>query len=182
MHKSQSLFYLTPALHVSGVTINHPQEDKTVTTASGNHYTVLLSAAIVEESELVWVCCGLRCTDLWTLNLLVTSSFLLISSYNSPAPVSVKKWSRTGARSETVHCNSLHKTDLLAPDRQVCGIPPEDYDNTLYLPCTPSRTPLSCTFTTKFFNPLNPELNPICHLLALLGAHHILHVSRIRVN
>jgi len=30
-------------------------------------------------------------------------------------------------------------------------------------------------------NPLNAELNPICHLLALLGAHHILHVSRIRV-
>jgi len=29
---------------------------------------------------------------------------------------------------------------------------------------------------------LNPELNPICHLLALLGAHHIIHVSRIRVN
>jgi hypothetical protein len=22
-------------------------------------------------------------------------------------------------------------------------------------------------------NPLNAELNPICHLLALLGAHHI---------
>ena len=32
------------------------------------------------------------------------------------------------------------------------------------------------------FNPLNAELNPICHLLALLGAHHILHVSRIWVN
>ena len=32
------------------------------------------------------------------------------------------------------------------------------------------------------FNPLNAELNPICHLLALLGAHPILHVSRIRVN
>jgi len=31
-------------------------------------------------------------------------------------------------------------------------------------------------------NPLNVELNPICHLLALLGAHHILHVSRIRVK
>ena len=30
--------------------------------------------------------------------------------------------------------------------------------------------------------PLNPELNPICHLLALLEAHHILHVSRIRVK
>jgi len=31
-------------------------------------------------------------------------------------------------------------------------------------------------------NPLNAELNPICHLPAFLGAHHILHVSRIRVN
>jgi hypothetical protein len=32
------------------------------------------------------------------------------------------------------------------------------------------------------FNPLSAELNPICHLLALLGAHHIFHFSRIRVN
>ena len=31
-------------------------------------------------------------------------------------------------------------------------------------------------------NPLNAELNPICHLLTLLGAHPILHVSRIRVK
>jgi len=30
-------------------------------------------------------------------------------------------------------------------------------------------------------NPLNPELNPICYLLALL-AHHFIHVSRIRVK
>jgi len=29
---------------------------------------------------------------------------------------------------------------------------------------------------------LNAELNPICHLLVLLGAHPILHISRIRVN
>jgi len=54
MHMLQSLFYLTTALHVSGVTSTHPQEHKTtVTTASGNRYTVLLSAAIVEELELV---------------------------------------------------------------------------------------------------------------------------------
>ena len=31
-------------------------------------------------------------------------------------------------------------------------------------------------------NPLNAELNPIRHLLALVGARHIVHVSRIRVN
>jgi len=34
----------------------------------------------------------------------------------------------------------------------------------------------------KGINPLNAELNPICYLLALLGAHHFLHVSRIRIN
>jgi len=34
----------------------------------------------------------------------------------------------------------------------------------------------------KRFNPLNAELNPICHLLALLGAHHIFQVSGLRVN
>jgi len=45
----------------------------------------------------------------------------------------------------------------------------------------------SVSFTCKYqvyvsLNPLYAKLNPICHLLALLGAHHILHVSRIRVN
>ena len=35
--------------------------------------------------------------------------------------------------------------------------------------------------TMSQFNPLNPELNPICYLLTLLG-HHFLHVSRIRVK
>jgi hypothetical protein len=38
MHMLQSLFYLTTALHVSGVTITQLQEHKTcVTTASGVH-------------------------------------------------------------------------------------------------------------------------------------------------
>jgi hypothetical protein len=36
--------------------------------------------------------------------------------------------------------------------------------------------------TRRFFNPLNAELNPIRHLLALAGAHHFVHVSKIRVN
>jgi len=63
-----------------------------------------------------------------------------------------------------------------------------------------SKTVLTKTFTVKncvlppseaqrstwdipdILNPLNPELNPICYLLALLGAHHFLHVSRIRVK
>jgi len=52
MHKSQSLFYLTTALNVSGFTITHLQEHKTtVTTESGNRYTVLLPAAIMDSSR-----------------------------------------------------------------------------------------------------------------------------------
>jgi len=34
--------------------------------------------------------------------------------------------------------------------------------------------------SSHVINPLNAELNPICHLLALLGVHHFLHASRIR--
>ena len=40
----------------------------------------------------------------------------------------------------------------------------------------------STLHVTATINPLNPELNPICCLLALLGAHHFLHVSRIRIQ
>jgi hypothetical protein len=46
----------------------------------------------------------------------------------------------------------------------------------------------SCwTLTHQAIGPICPpavcaQLNPVCHLLALLGAHHILHVSRIRVK
>ena len=44
---------------------------------------------------------------------------------------------------------------------------------------------LTCILTIfpfTIFNPLNTELNPTCHLLASLGAHHILHVSGLRVK
>jgi len=54
------------------------------------------------------------------------------------------------------------------------------------LPATPCLASLFYSILRSHrqvtFNPLNAELNPICHLLALLGTHHILHVSRIRVK
>ena len=40
--------------------------------------------------------------------------------------------------------------------------------------------PQSVLIACWVLNHLNAELNPICHLLALVGGHHILHVSRIR--
>jgi hypothetical protein len=54
MQMLQSLFYLTTALYVLVVIITHLQEHRTtLTTASGNRYTVLLSAADVEVLETV---------------------------------------------------------------------------------------------------------------------------------
>jgi hypothetical protein len=41
--------------------------------------------------------------------------------------------------------------------------------------------PLAYTKITHT-NPLNAKLNSICYLLALLGAHHILHVSGVGVK
>jgi hypothetical protein len=43
-------------------------------------------------------------------------------------------------------------------------------------------TNVSSDLSHNNFNLLNAELNPICHLLALLGAHHIFYVSRSRVK
>jgi hypothetical protein len=34
----------------------------------------------------------------------------------------------------------------------------------------------------EHFNPLNAELNPFCHLLALVGSRHILHLSSVKVK
>jgi len=47
---------------------------------------------------------------------------------------------------------------------------------------TRNLTRCTVTWTSNYINPLNAELNPICYLLALLGARHFLHVSRIRVK
>ena len=44
------------------------------------------------------------------------------------------------------------------------------------------RNPKGVVVISSAVNPLNAELNPICYLLALLGAHHFLRVSRIRVK
>jgi len=94
MHMLHRVYiYLMIALHVSGVTITHLQEHKTtVTIASGNHYTVLLSVAIVEKFQLlhdsnrqqygvmVTRCCGYSCFVLPML-LCCSAYFLCCSVY-----------------------------------------------------------------------------------------------------
>jgi len=67
------------------------------------------------------------------------------------------------------------------------------YDNKHHQSITPGQIAVICNITVHFslcntqtlmpvINPLNAKLNPIYHLLALLEAHHILHISRIRVK
>jgi len=45
-----------------------------------------------------------------------------------------------------------------------------------------ARTASNKKINKTCINPLKPELNSICYLLALLGAHQFLHVSKIRVK
>jgi hypothetical protein len=79
MHKSRSLFYLTTALHVSGVTVTHLQEHKTtVTIVSGNRYTVLLSAAIVEAKIN-----SVTCASSWSYILEYYTGYLIKTPFLS---------------------------------------------------------------------------------------------------
>jgi hypothetical protein len=58
-----------------------------------------------------------------------------------------------------------------------------DEDGMICLHILAYKTCAVCLVYARWLlNPLNTELNPICYLLALLGAHHFLHVSRIRVK
>jgi len=73
-------------------------------------------------------------------------------------------------------------------DYTPCFCPKIDYAVQKYHPLdsfeihiNPGIIPADCLFKSHI-NPLNAELNPICHLLTLFGAHRIFHVSRLRVN
>jgi hypothetical protein len=76
---------------------------------------------------------------------------------------------------------SLQKTILLRPwwqERSEMSL-----QKTLLLrPKWQERSEMSLQKIQVIFNPLNAELNPNCHLLALLGGATIVVVSRLRVN
>jgi hypothetical protein len=56
----------------------------------------------------------------------------------------------------------------------------DHYSHVLLINCETVRN--ASVRVGAVLNPLNAELNPIYHFLALLGAHPILHVSGVRVN
>jgi len=102
------------------------------------------------------------------------SAIVMVIMLDTPCSVAVWKVLAT----HSIRLFSLYFPSCASP----CTI-------TFQLDSTKRRT-LRSTFGALFFSrshsvciiPLNTDLNPICHLLALLGIHHILHVSRIRVN
>ena len=80
---------------------------------------------------------------------------------------------------------SIEPNDVLSSNQPVSlSVQPEIFHCQYYRKegVLAQRCPTSRVFDVEDFNPLKPELNPICYLLALLGAHHFLHVSRIRVK
>ena len=75
------------------------------------------------------------------------------------------------------HSNQLLYSRRAALSPNTVRVPSEDGPQFLIqINCCLQMVTMPC------INPLNPELNPICYLLALLGAHRFLHVSRIRVK
>jgi hypothetical protein len=59
MHMLQLLFYLTISLHVSGIIITHNQEhETTVSSASGNRYTVIDRVKFLLLRVPFLFCCG----------------------------------------------------------------------------------------------------------------------------
>jgi hypothetical protein len=84
-------------------------------------------------------------------------------------------------RNSHLHCckvTVLHMIGLvLFTLRHLCLYQYEECIGILCLHCA-AKSCVNAPDTT--FNPLSTELNSIFHLLALLGAHHILHVSWLR--
>jgi hypothetical protein len=79
-------------------------------------------------------------------------------------------------KSECEQCSCINGLSFCDEKSPQCPELPES--------CRVTQVPQGkcCPVCVGEFNPLNAEVNPICHLLALLGAHHILRISRIRVN
>jgi hypothetical protein len=78
------------------------------------------------------------------------------------------------------HCYNWQGTSFLLPSMQPIHLTWQYYPATHFYREDGSSMPTATMIPIYKINPLNDELNPICHLRALLGAHHILHVSRIR--
>jgi len=97
-----------------------------------------------------------------------------------------------GRKEQSLYLRKFWDNKLYNSQKNIFYVSTDMWDQTLplYYIASVKRSTLLKTvwwiseydFPKLLVNPLNTELYPICHLLALLGAHHILHVSRIKAN
>ena len=124
-----------------------------------------------------------RCTDLQTLNL---HHYQLFKKY-----LNTRRFTKLSKHRLTLyltfwHMCTVHFIEFYCVIQQVH----KNVSILIYFYSTPTCFDTSvllsgsCSeyWSYKPIDPLNPELNPICYLLALLGAHHFLHFRRIRVK
>ena len=108
MQRYTVYLYLQTTLHVSGGTSTHHQDSIHLYLQHLVFVTpLLLSAAIVEELELIWVCCGWR-VDLFMSHVVADVSMVPMANWNkgfcSPVPCSVNI-----KISYIYYCISAHK-------------------------------------------------------------------------
>jgi hypothetical protein len=125
----------------------------------------------------------------WHVNILC---WLYLSSYHVPAAFKFRELKILLKinldRDAGIHDNNLVIKSLIST-KNLLGRPFQ-VDVIIHVQNPHLRN--CCYFTFVFnyitnvviftFNPLHAELNPICQLLALLEAHHIFHVSGLRIN
>ena len=112
---------------------------------------------------------------------------ILVAGYGTATPLNSKhkrnlhlnsvplRRHQSRAHPPTFHPRQLHPGYLRIKFSNT--VPPRHLPTTRQASFAPNRVKVMF-----FFNRLNAELNPICYLLALLGAHHFFHVNRIRVK
>jgi hypothetical protein len=149
------------------------------------------------QQEYLWVLMLLQLNSIHNLIILRTRYFPLLQNVQAGC----------GAHPASCSVGTEFFRGVKRPGRDIDHSPPTSAEikNGCSTPCTPLYVFMSCTGTlililltwkirwanntskwqmgfNSVFNPLNAELNPICHLLALLRAHLIFCVSRMRVK
>jgi len=184
------LVFLYIALHVSGGSSAHHQKHKTVHTASGIVKPILLPAAIVDEMELMSSISSMIAAGS-SIGLTIPDAVCTVFCswwWAEEPPETCRAIYRNKQIEKTLHLVGCTSTLEISRENFQSYVEEFTTSWTLHnvsfikMLTRDTTSARNVWFWSVNVNPLNPELNPICYLLALLGAHHFLHVSRIRVK